>query len=95
MEDVDIETFGVIENSLSKDKRYVYYKGDKIKDLDIETLEILTPLFLKDKNDFYYEGKKLNMDMKTSHYTIGAWCLKVEDKNKKLEYNCKDGWSVE
>ena len=35
------------------------------------------------------------MDMKTSHYTIGAWCLKVEDKNKKLEYNCKGGWSVE
>jgi hypothetical protein len=60
IENVDIETFQILDNFYAKDKNFVYFKEKNMEEIDPESFEIICCGYSKDKNSIYYNATKLS-----------------------------------
>jgi hypothetical protein len=86
MKDADRDSFQILsEYYYSKDRKNVYFMGDKLQERDPATFEILGARHSKDKNGIYIDNEKLEDVDKNSFRYLGnnyakdknfAYCLK-------------------
>ena len=86
VENVDLNTFKILNDKYAKDSKSVYFLGNKsFEDVDIKTFEVLPNNYSKDKNNVYRP--------------INEWIRKINGANPKTikvlnEYYSKDDKNV-
>ena len=86
VENVDLNTFKILNDKYAKDSKSVYFLGNKsFEDVDIKTFEVLPDNYSKDKNNVYSP--------------INEWIRKINGANPKTikvlnEYYSKDDKNV-
>ena len=86
VENVDLNTFKILNDKYAKDKKSAYFFGNKsFKDVDVKTFEVLSNYYSKDKNNVYRP--------------INEWIHKINGANPKTikvlnQYYSKDDKNV-
>ena len=86
VENVDLNTFKILNDKYAKDNKSVYFSGNKsFEDVDSKTFEVLPNYYSKDKNNVYRP--------------INEWIHKIDGANPKTikvlnEYYSKDDKNV-
>ena len=86
VENVDLNTFKILDDKYAKDSKSVYFLGNKsFEDVDIKTFEVLPNNYSKDKNNVYRP--------------INEWIRKINGANPKTikvlsQYYSKDDKNV-
>ncbi len=98
LEDVDVESFEVLNEQYTKDKNNVRCFGDNysgyiLEESDPATFEILQGNFAKDKNNYYFHCRKLkNVDQSTFEVLSDQY---AKDKNNAYIQICSGGCELE
>ncbi len=56
-QDIDYNSFVIVSKYFTKDKNYVFYKGEIMEMVDLESFEYINEFYQKDKNYIYYKGE--------------------------------------
>ncbi len=73
---IDINTFEILNNYYSRDKKNIYYWWEKIKNIDVNSFSIIDEDYWKDKTNIYFESKKIDWVNLESFKIIESPCSK-------------------
>ncbi len=81
LKEADFKTFAVLENEdYGKDKKLVFYKGNRIKGADPATFSFIADLYAKDKYRAYYAGDSIELSTSSGFRIIDSY-YSADDKD--------------
>ncbi len=99
LDEVDLDSFVLMDNNYYKDKNYVYLYNKKMENSDPDTFKVLSGGYFKDKNNVYFKETIIKNADPETFIADGMWLGRDKNNNyyrdsvKAVEKNMNN-WNV-